>query len=112
MRSKLYLVAPVAAQQAIASACLAAQREWHTHSLPPAHATMLVVVVSPPLALELDLCARYLAFPELHDPSEHVPRAVLDAFPADIGLTPADSTFAALKKIYAGLGFAAMHPKS
>jgi hypothetical protein len=111
MRNKLYFVAPSSDQAAIAATCSAGPREWHFHSIPPDHGTLLVVVMNPTVTMEAEFTAKYLAFPELHDPSEHLSQAVVDAFP-DVGLSTADSTFSALKKIHAAHGMAGMHPKS
>jgi hypothetical protein len=112
MRNKLYFVAPVTGQGAIAAACSAGPREWHFHSIPPDHGSLLVVVMNPTSSMETEFIAKYLAFPELHDPSEHLSQAVVDAFPVDLGLSTADSTFSALKKIHVAHGMAGMHPKS
>jgi hypothetical protein len=112
MRNKLYFVAPAADQAAIAATCSTGPREWHFHSIPPDHGKLLVVVIRPTPAMETEFTSKYLAFPELHDPSEHLSQAVVDAFPASVGLSTADSTFSALKKIHAAHGMAGMHPKS
>jgi mRNA deadenylase 3'-5' endonuclease subunit Ccr4 len=73
---------------------------------------MLVVVMGPTADMETEFTAQYLAFPELHDPSEHLTQPLIDAFPASVGLSLQDSTFSALKKIHTSLGMAAMHPKA
>jgi len=112
MRNKLYFVAPRTEQATIAGTCAGAQREWHFHSIPPDHGSLLVVVIAPTLAMEMAFAAKYAAFPELHDASEHLSQAVVEAFPAGVGLSTSDSTFSALKKIHAAHGMAAMHPKS
>lgn len=112
MRNKLYFVAPVAAQAAISAACADARREWHFHTIPPDHANLLMVVVSPNLDMEIAFTRHYLTFPELHDSSEHLAQAIVDVFPASVGLSTMDTTFSALKKIHASHGMAAMHPKS
>jgi hypothetical protein len=112
MRNKLYFVAPAAAQAAIACACARKCREWHFHTIPPDHTSLLVVVVSPALDMEAEFTERYLAFPELHDASERIAQPIVDAFPASVGLSTADTAFSALKKIHASHGMAGMHPKA
>jgi hypothetical protein len=112
MRNKFYFVAPVAEQPAIAAACAAVRREFHTHTVAPAHTSLLAVVMNPPLDVEAAFAAKYLALPELHDASEHLSQAVVDIFPVSTGLSTADTAFSALRKIHAAHGMAAMHPKS
>jgi hypothetical protein len=112
MRNKLYFVASASEQPAIASACASARCEWHFHSIPPAHSSLLVVVMNPAMDLETAFVQRYLAFPELHDASEHISHAIVDSFPGSTGLSTADTTFSALKKIHAIHGMAGMHPKA
>jgi hypothetical protein len=112
MRNKFYFIAPVSEQAAITTACADARCEWHFHTIPPDHVSLLVVMVSPTLDVETAVAAKYLAFPELHDASERLSQAVVDAFPSSVGLSTADNTFSALKKIHASHGMAAMHPKA
>lgn len=112
MRNKLYIVFPASATEAVLSAVLAERKECHTHSIPPDHAMVLGVVIAPPAALEASLSAKYLALPELHDHTEHLTQAHVDAFPASVGLTTADTTYSAMRKVHDTLGMAAMHPKS
>jgi hypothetical protein len=94
MRNKLYFVAQPGEQVAISAACAVGPREWHFHTIPPAHESLLVVVMNPTLPMEEEFSKRYLAFP------------------ATTGLSTQDSTFSALKKIHAAHGMAGMHPKS
>jgi hypothetical protein len=112
MRNKLYFVAQPGEQVAISAACAVGPREWHFHTIPPAHESLLVVVMNPTLPMEEEFSKRYLAFPELHDPSEHLSQKIVDAFPATTGLSTQDSTFSALTKIHTAHGMAGMHPKS
>ncbi len=50
--------------------------------------------------------------PESHEATEHINQALIDVFPESVGLTVADTTFSAMKKIHLNLRMPAMQPKS
>ncbi len=112
MRNKTYFVAASTETARVAEICTAARLEWHGHTIPPDHARTLYVVMRPGEAIEQEIAAKYLCFPELQDQSERITQALIDAFPPSAGLTLADNTYSAMKKVHTTLGMAAMHPKA
>lgn len=112
MKTKLYLIAPIADTTALFDLCKVERHVMHTASIAPAHDTVLCVVREPSQQLHSTLSSKYLTFPDLHNQRTLLTTAHVAALPASVGVTTQDTTYEAMHKIHSSLGMPAMHPAS